>query len=284
MLASVAVACGPWSWGSVVVLHRLRCSGAGGILPDRGLNLCPLRWRADNYPLGESSLVYWLFDRGDFFPFSVSVIGSNGVVQDSFLPVLLGDSHLTHAHSQLLTGPPPQHVIPWGQSESPWRGRSPSAKEALRVPWTARRSNQSILKEIRPEYSLEGLMLKLMLQYFKATWCEELTHLKRPWCWERLGQGEKGTTEDEMVGWHHWLNGYEFEQAPGVGEGQGGLACCSPWGCKESEAIEQLNWTEGNLVGWVSTEGTAWLQKGRVDTWCGVGGPRDWDPAGWDLG
>ena len=99
----------------------------------------------------------------------MSIIGSNGVVQDSFLPVLLGDSHLTHAHSQLLTGPHPQHVIPWGQSESPLRGRSPSAKEALRVPWTARRSNQSILKEISPEYSLEGLMLKLTLQYFKAT-------------------------------------------------------------------------------------------------------------------
>ena len=55
---------------------------------------------------------------------------------------------------------------------------------------------------------------------------------------------EKGTTEDAMVGWHHWVNGYEFEQAPGVGVGQGGLACCSPWGCKESDTTEQLNWTE----------------------------------------
>ena len=56
-----------------------------------------------------------------------------------------------------------------------------------------------------------------------------------------LGQEEKGTTEDEMVGWHHRLNGHEFEQAPGVGDGQGGLACCGPWGCKESDTAEQLN-------------------------------------------
>ena len=62
----------------------------------------------------------------------------------------------------------------------------------LRVPWTARRSNESILKEISPEYSLEGLMLKLKLQYFLATWCEELIHLKRPWCWERLKAGGEG--------------------------------------------------------------------------------------------
>ena len=57
-------------------------------------------------------------------------------------------------------------------------------------------------------------------------------------------QEEKGTTEDEMVGWHHWLKGHEFEQAPGVGDGQGGLACFSPWGCKESDTNEWLNWVE----------------------------------------
>ena len=56
-------------------------------------------------------------------------------------------------------------------------------------------------------------------------------------------QEEKGTTEVEMVGWHHWLSGHEFEQAPGVGDGQGSLGCCSPWGCKESDITEQLNWT-----------------------------------------
>ena len=57
-------------------------------------------------------------------------------------------------------------------------------------------------------------------------------------------QEEKGTTEDEMVGWHHQLNGHEFEQTPGVGDGQGGLACWSPWGRKELDTIEQLNWTD----------------------------------------
>ena len=57
-----------------------------------------------------------------------------------------------------------------------------------------------------------------------ATWCKEPTHWKRPWCWER----QKGITEDEMVGWHHWLNGHKFEQALRDGEGQGSLSCCSP--------------------------------------------------------
>ena len=57
-------------------------------------------------------------------------------------------------------------------------------------------------------------------------------------------QEEKGTTKDEMAGWHHRLDGHEFKQAPGVGDGQGGLVCHSPWGCKESDMTEQLNWTE----------------------------------------
>ena len=56
-------------------------------------------------------------------------------------------------------------------------------------------------------------------------------------------QEKKGTTEDEMVRWHHWLNGHEFEWTPGVGDGQGGLGCCSPWGHKESDTTERLNWT-----------------------------------------
>ena len=74
-----------------------------------------------------------------------------------------------------------------------------------------------------------------------ATWCEELIDWKRPWCWERLKTGGKG---DEMVGWHHQLDGHEFEQPPGVGEGQGNLVSCSPWGHKESDTTEQLNRTE----------------------------------------
>ena len=73
-------------------------------------------------------------------------------------------------------------------------------RRLLRVPWTARRSNQSILKEISPEYSLEGLMPKLKLQ-FLATWCEELTPWKRPWCWERLKAGGEG--DDRR--WDGWM-------------------------------------------------------------------------------
>ena len=65
-------------------------------------------------------------------------------------------------------------------------------------------------------------------------------------------------TEDEMVGWHHQLNGHEFEQAPGVGDGQGGLACCSPWDCKESDVTEQLNGTaEQEVSGWQASEASS---------------------------
>ena len=64
----------------------------------------------------------------------------------------------------------------------------------------------STLKEISPEYSLEGLMPKLKLEYL-ATWCKELTYWKIPWCWERLKAGREGDNREEMVGWHHWLNG-----------------------------------------------------------------------------
>ena len=66
----------------------------------------------------------------------------------------------------------------------------------------------------------------------------------KDWRWE-----EKGMTEDEMVGWHHRLDGHEFEQVLGVGDGQGGLACCSPWGCKESDTTEPLNWTDSYIPG-----------------------------------
>ena len=61
-------------------------------------------------------------------------------------------------------------------------------------------------------------------------------------------QEEEGTTEDEMAGWHHWLNGHESEWTPGVGDGQGSLVCCNSWGYKESDTTKQLNWTEVNIV------------------------------------
>ena len=113
-------------------------------------------------------------------------------------------------------------------------------RRLLRVPWTARRSNQSVLKEISPGISLEGMMLKLKLQYFgylmQRVDSLEKTHAGRHW-----GQEDKGTTEDEMAGWHHWLNGHEFGWTLGVGGGQGGLACYSSWDWKESDTTEQLN-------------------------------------------
>ena len=111
-----------------------------------------------------------------------------------------------------------------------------SRRRLLRVPWTARRSNQSILKEISHGCSLEGMMLKLKLQYFG--------HLMQSWLIGKDSDAgrdwrqEKGTTEDEMAGWHHWLDGCESEWTPGVGDGQGGLACCNSWGCKESDTTE----------------------------------------------
>ena len=83
-------------------------------------------------------------------------------------------------------------------------------RRLLRVPWTARRSNQSILKQISPGCPLKDWGWNLNSNTL-ATWCEELTHWKKPWCWEGSGQEEKGTTEDEMAGWHHWLDELEFE-------------------------------------------------------------------------
>ena len=112
-------------------------------------------------------------------------------------------------------------------------------RKHLRVPWTTRRSNQSILKEISPDYSLEGLTLKLKLQYLPNAKRQLIG--KDPDAGKDWRQEEKGTTEDEMVGWHHWLSGHEFEQAPKVGDGQGSLAWCSPWGHKESDTTDWLN-------------------------------------------
>ena len=117
-------------------------------------------------------------------------------------------------------------------------------RRLLRVPWTARRSNQSILKAISAKYSLEGLLLKLKLQY--------CGHLRRTDIWKDPAAGkdwrqEKRTTEDEMVGWHHQLDGHEFEQALGVGNGHGSVICYSPWGCKESDTTERLNWTNRTI-------------------------------------
>ena len=119
-------------------------------------------------------------------------------------------------------------------------------RRLLQIPWPARRSNQSILKEISPGCSLEGLMLKLKTPvlwppYVKSWLIGKDSDAGRDW-----GQEEEGTTEDEMAGWHHQLNGREFEWTPGVGDGQGRLACCNSWGRKELNMTERLNWTELN--------------------------------------
>ena len=116
-------------------------------------------------------------------------------------------------------------------------------RRLLRVPWTARRSNQSILKEICPGCSLEVLMLKLKLQYFGQLMRRE-DSLDRPWCWEGLGAGGEG---DER-GWDGWMasptwqtwvwvnsRSWWWTERPG---------CCNSWGCKELDMTEWLNWTE----------------------------------------
>ena len=108
-------------------------------------------------------------------------------------------------------------------------------RRLLRVPWTARRSNQSILKEISPEYSLEGLMLNL--QYFGHL-MRRTDSLEKTLMLGKIEGRRRRGRQDEMVGWHHQLDGHEFGQAPGVGEA---WCCCSPWGHKELDMNEQLN-------------------------------------------
>ena len=123
-------------------------------------------------------------------------------------------------------------------------------RRLLRVPWTARRSNQSILKEISPKYSLEWLMLKLKLQYFGHL-MRRANSLEKTLMLGKIEGRRKRGWQDEMVGWHHWLHGHEFEQALGYGEGQGSLVCCSPWGRKESDTTEQLNNKNKNKNIWI---------------------------------
>ena len=122
-------------------------------------------------------------------------------------------------------------------------------RRLLRVLWTARRSNQSFLKEISPGCSLEGLMLKLKLQYFGHL-MRRVDSLEKTLMLGGIGgQEEKGTTEDEMDEWHHWLDGHEFRWTLGVGDEQGGLVCCDSWSRKESDTTK-LNWAHRGIVIW----------------------------------
>ena len=111
-------------------------------------------------------------------------------------------------------------------------------QKTLESPLDCKEIQPAILKEISPEYSLEGLMLKLKLQYFRLL-------MRRADSFEktlmlRKIQGRRRRGRQRMVGWHHRLNGHEFEQTLGVGDGQGGLVRCSPWGPKELDTMERL--------------------------------------------
>ena len=116
-------------------------------------------------------------------------------------------------------------------------------RRLLRVPWTARRSNQSILKEIDQSWvfigrtDVEAETPILWLPDAKSWLIGKDPDARKDW-----GQEEKGTTDDEMVGWQHWLNGHDFGWTLGVGDGQGGLACCGSWSRKELDTTEWLNW------------------------------------------
>ena len=141
----------------------------------------------------------------------------------------------------------------------------------LRVPWSTRRSNQSILKEISPEYSLEGRTdAEVETPIHCPPDAKNWLLGKDPDVGKAWSQQEKGKTEARMVGWLHRLDGHEFNQALGVDDGQGGLACCSPWGRKELATTEWLNWTDSqpsihtlriHLISGV------WLKKGVFISW-----------------
>ena len=90
---------------------------------------------------------------------------------------------------------------------------------------------------------------------FLATWCEELTHWKRPWCWERLKAGGEGDDRG-LVG---WMDGHEFEQAPRASDGQVSLVCCSPWGHKELDTTEWLNWLSSSHHQSMTSELQSWV-------------------------
>ena len=105
----------------------------------------------------------------------------------------------------------------------------------LRVPWIARRSNQSILKEINPEYSLEGLMLKLKFQYFGHLMWRANSLEKTLMLGNNEGRRRRGWQRMRWLDGHHWLNAHESGQTPGDSEGQGLWVCCSLWDQKQSE-------------------------------------------------
>ena len=120
-------------------------------------------------------------------------------------------------------------------------------RRLLRVPWTVRRSNQSILKEVSPGCSLEGLMLKLKLQYFGHL-MQRADSFEKSLMLGGIGGKRRRGRQRMMAGWHHWLDGRGFWWTPGVADEQGGPICCDSWGCKESDDwATELNWTKVRL-------------------------------------
>ena len=136
-------------------------------------------------------------------------------------------------------------------------------RRLLRVPWTARRSNQSILKEISPGISLEGMMLKLKLQYFGHL-MQRVDSLEKTLMVGGIGgrrrRGRQRMRWLDGITHVHTLDGRESEWTPGVGDVQGGLACCDSWGHKELDMTEWLNWTELN---WMKDRGLISLIQTR---------------------
>ena len=120
-------------------------------------------------------------------------------------------------------------------------------RRIMRVLWTARRYNLSALKEINHWLFIGRTDAKAKAQILWPPDVKSLLIRKDPDSGKDWRQ-EKGTIEDQMVRLHHWLNGHEFEQVPGNGEGQGSLVCCSPWGHKESDMTERLNNNKSDLI------------------------------------
>ena len=183
----------------------------------------------------------------------------------SLLPLILPISiafclHLSYVKSSFFAPPDPSSTLSFSSHSSQISQNllhmflflHPSPCPSLK--WFSLRSSPLDCKEIQPVHS-EGYQPwdffgrndakaetpVLWPPHAKSWLIGEDSDAGRDW-----GQEEKGMTEDEMAGWHHWLDGRESEWTPGVGDGQGGLACCNSWGCKELDTTEQLNWTELN--------------------------------------
>ena len=139
----------------------------------------------------------------------------------------------------------------------------------LRVPWTARRSNQSILKD-QSWVFIGKTDVKAKTPVLWPSDAKSWLIWKDSDAGKGWGQEEKGTTENEIVGWHHWLNGQACGWTLGVCDGQGGLACCDSWDCKESDMTEQLNWAELNAQ-WTSSKFQAITRMRKLRKESGIG-------------